>query len=411
MNPVFNGFVYVVWFLSTYFVVLLLLILFSCKEELYTTPPKLKGKPRVSVIVPAYNEEEKIAHTIRSLKKVLYKKIEFIIVNDGSKDNTASVVQKEIKGDKRFSFINRTQNKGKAASLNEGIEGAKGTYVACMDADSVVEPRMFEKTLPYFVNPKVGAVTVSVAITKPKRWLHRIIDIEYIIGLSLFLKVFSTFNCVFVTPGPFSMYRKSLVKKIGGFDVTNITEDLEIAYRIHKAGYIIANCLDAKVKTICPTTFKEIYIQRRRWYSGALQTLVQHADVMFNRKIGTFGYFVPANYILIGTGMLVFYLSTYLGISRLVKHLWYFNYTDISIWQRLMQFEFDILAYGKISMIGMSAILLTITLMCIGLYFTKTKYKDKKWGMLGFPFMFFLYQIWWTGAIIAFLRRKSVSWR
>ena len=108
-----------------------------------------------------------------------------------------------------------------------------------MDADTIVEPDAIKKSLPYFNEGDVGAVTVSVEVNRPKSFLHKIIDLEFILGLSLFLKVFSFFNCIFVTPGPFSIYRKDVLDKIGGFDVNNIVEDFEIVFRIRKAGYKI----------------------------------------------------------------------------------------------------------------------------------------------------------------------------
>lgn len=411
MNPIYTFGVYVVWFLSTYFVVLLLLLIAVNKHRLYEKRKPLPNTPSVSIIVPAYNEEVKIADTIASLKKINYPAIEFIIVNDGSKDATSKVVKAAIAGDSRFTFIDRISNKGKAASLNEGISHAKGVFVACMDADSVVEPDIFQKALPYFDDLKTGAVTVTVELRNPNTFLQKIIDIEYIIGLSLFLKIFSLLDCVFVTPGPFSIYRRSLLTEIGGFDPTNITEDHEIAYRIHKHGYLIANCLEAKVYTLTPDTFKGIYVQRRRWYSGALHTVFQHRDVLFNKKLGLFGYFTPFNYLLISSGMIIFYTSTYLGLSHLLENLWYYHYTNFNFFEHILDFQFDILRFGRISMIGLSALLCTVILMFIGLWFSKKPFSTKKIGMLGFPLMFFLYQVFWTGAVLAVLRRKRITWR
>ena len=97
MNPIYLGGVYIVWFLSTYFVVLTLIILFTRKEELYETNEfDMETAPYVSVIVPAYNEEGKIEDTIRSLKQIDYKKVEFIIINDGSTDNTIGEIKREV---------------------------------------------------------------------------------------------------------------------------------------------------------------------------------------------------------------------------------------------------------------------------------------------------------------------------
>lgn len=411
MAPLYNFIVYLVWFLSTYFVVTIILAMFIFKEKLFEKRKRMNSFPLVSVLVPAFNEATKIADTIASLKKITYPAIEYIIINDGSTDKTSSVAAAAIGKDPRFIFIDRKDNRGKASSLNEGIARAKGECIACMDADSIVQPTIFQKTIPLFKEPLVGAVTVTVQLRKPKTFLHKIIDIEYTIGLSLFLKLFSFFNCIFVTPGPFSVYRKKMLDQIGGFDVTNITEDHEIAYRIHKAGYRIENCFEAKVYTISPATFKGVYVQRRRWYSGAIHTFFQHTDTIRNKKLGLFRYATPFNFLLISSGMMLFYASTYMGISKFLNKLWQYQYTGFNFFKDFFDFNIDLFATSQISLVGFCAFFFTLFIMFSGLWLTRKKVGAKKIGMLGFPFMFFLYQIFWTGAILAALRKKRVKWR
>ena len=325
MNPLYNAVVYVMWFLSTYFVVLLSLMLITHRNELQKGRPSLGRTPQVSVIVPAYNEGEVIAHTIRSLKDLTYPAAEFIIVNDGSTDSTSVAVRAAIAGDRRFTFIDRKENWGKARSLNQGIAIAKGEFVATMDSDSVVEPVVFEKALPFFAEEKVASVTISVEVSEPRTLLQKIVEIEYVIGLSLFLKILSFFDSVNVTPGPFSLYRKSVLDELGGFDPENITEDLEIAYRMQKAGYRIENCYQAKVSTLTPATFNDLYIQRKRWYTGAVQTLIKHRDVMLHPERGVFGIFVPFTFLLTAGGLMEFAFSLYLLVKRFVEGMWHLH--------------------------------------------------------------------------------------
>lgn len=412
MNVAYNLFLYTLWFLSTYYVVMLVLIMFIGRKNLYENKKfDFKQEPRVSVIVPAYNEEGKIKYTIKSLKKVNYNNIEFIIVNDGSKDKTSLEVREHIKGDSRFIFIDRKENKGKAASLNEGIRKASGEFVATMDADSVVEPRIFYKTIPYFSDEKIAAVTVSVLVKNPKSFLHRIFEMEYIIGLSLYLKVFSFFNGIFVTPGPFSIYRKSVLQKIGGFDENNITEDLEIAYRLHKHHYKIVNCLEAKVYTILPPTFKKITVQRRRWYSGAMQTLAKHKDILLNKRYGAFGFVVFLNYALIFLGLLLFLSTLYLLFSNIADQVLFLRYSNLDLWLRLKSMEFDILTTSRAAILGFFSLSFTLFCLIIGLIMTKTNIKKKKLGILGYPFLFFLYQYFWLVSIAKIIGGKSIKWR
>lgn len=412
MNVLYNVLLYSVWFISTYYVVLLLLIMFSDKDKLHEKKAwNYSSQPRVSVLVPALNEEAKIKYTINSLKKIKYDNIEFIIINDGSKDNTSKIVKESIRNDKRFKFIDRKINKGKAASLNEGIAACTGEFVATMDADSVLEPRMFMKVLPYFEEKKVGAVTVSVLVKNPKSLLHKIFELEYIIGLSLFLKVFSFFDAVYVTPGPFSVYRKSVLQEIKGFDEGNITEDLEIAYRIQKKRYRIENCLEARVYTILPPTFAKICVQRKRWYSGALFTVSKHRKMLLNSKYGMFGYVVFINYLLIFLGLFLFGASLYLGISSIVTNVGYYSYTGLDLVSMIRHMRWDVLNYSRTTILAIVSLLFTISVLVIGLIFTNTDFKKKKIGVIGYTLMFFLYQLFWTIAIYAVITRRKIKWR
>ena len=163
MNLAYSVIVSLVWFLSIYFNVVFLLALLSQKEELFKSP-KLKNNqefPKVSVIVPAYNEEDNIEQNIISLNRIDYPKnrLEIIIVNDGSGDNTSKIVNR-LKG-RNILFIDNKHIKGKAACLNQGIEESTGELIACMDADSEVQSDILKKTTPYFRNKKIGAVTVT----------------------------------------------------------------------------------------------------------------------------------------------------------------------------------------------------------------------------------------------------------
>ncbi|MFW5879638.1 MAG: glycosyltransferase [bacterium] len=411
MHPIYNGMVYFVWFLATYYTVFFLLYLISHKNNIFENRTcNRKTNPKISIIVPAFNEEDSIAETIQSLKEITYKNLEVLIISDGSTDNTSRIVSKEILDDSRFKFIDNQKNQGKATVLNQGIKLVKGKFVACMDADSVVENDIIEKILPYFSDQDVGAVTISVDVNKPKTFLHRIVALEFALGLSLFLKIFSFLDCIFVTPGPFSMYRKTALREIGGFNPENITEDHEIAFRLHKYGYKIRNCIEAKVHTTLPETFKGIYVQRRRWYSGAIQTFFQHRNMLGKKKYGFFAYFIPYNFFLIGMGLFLFTFSTILFLNKNIKELLLYRYTGFNFFENL-SLNIDILGYGRVNILGVSLLMATILLMLIGIIFTKRKFSEHKLGMLGYPFLFFLYQIYWGGALLAIVKGRRIKWR
>ena len=411
MNIYYGILVHVVWFLSTYFVIVFLLALLDNRKRLYQSPATESGwiKDKISIIVPAYNEEETIKDCIESLKKIDYPKelYEVMIVNDGSKDGTAEIAKEYAKGN--IILIDNEKNKGKAACLNQGIKNAKGKFIACMDADTIVPEDILKKTIPYFNDEKVGSVTVSVEVRYAKNFLQKIIQLEYVLGLSLFLKVLSFFNCVHVTPGPFSVYRKDLIERIGYFDVASITEDLEIAYRIHKSGYKIANCMTASVKTITPDNLNGLYIQRKRWYSGALITFWKHKDIVIKNKTGLFGYFIPYNFALIISGLGLFFFSLYLTFSNMAKNLSYYSLTNYNFFSNLT-FDVDILNISIFMFFGISGVVGMILLLTYGLKFSKTAKKGLT-SYFGYFMLFFLYQAFWMASLITVLFRRKLKWQ
>ena len=101
----------------------------------------------VSIITPSYNSAKFIAETIQSVQNQTYKNWEMIIVDDGSSDETESVVLSIIQNDNRIQFYKLTQNSGPAVARNTGIEKAKGNYIAFLDSDDLWKPQKLEKQL------------------------------------------------------------------------------------------------------------------------------------------------------------------------------------------------------------------------------------------------------------------------
>jgi glycosyltransferase involved in cell wall biosynthesis len=102
----------------------------------------------ISVLMSAYNSELYIKQAIESILSQTYQDFEFIIINDGSSDETDSIITSY--SDPRIIYINNHQNLGLIASLNKGLKIAKGNYIARMDADDIALPNRFEMQLEVF---------------------------------------------------------------------------------------------------------------------------------------------------------------------------------------------------------------------------------------------------------------------
>jgi cellulose synthase/poly-beta-1,6-N-acetylglucosamine synthase-like glycosyltransferase len=409
---------YAVWFILTYFFMLNIITLIKNRNDFNKPPNKrFKELPRVSIVVPAYNEGHCIADTIESCLTINYPadKLDVIVVNDGSKDNTGEISKRYAEQGKIL-YLENNPNQGKSIALNRGFEEASTDYVATIDADTVVEKDIIHKVLPYFNSDDIAAVTVAIKVKDAKNILQKVVAIEYELGNGFYNKLLSYLNCLFVTPGQFSIYRRDMVLELGGFDPNNIVEDTEIAYRMHKKGLKIACCPQAKVYTIVPSTPRDLYYQRKRWYTGTIQTILQHKDVIFNRRLGAFGmYFVPFNY-----GGTV--LATMLSISLVVLML---QNASIAV-SNMNLIKFDLLPMLDLTVtddtadpllismyifLGLTPLTLHMTASYLGLKKMGNRVRDNITGYIGFMFFFIPYQIMWLLCMYFTAFKREVKWR
>jgi cellulose synthase/poly-beta-1,6-N-acetylglucosamine synthase-like glycosyltransferase len=282
---------------------------------------KIGKLPKVSLIVPAYNEEKTIVRTIKNLLRLNYPKnrLEIIVVDDGSKDKTYEKAKKFEKfGVKVFT----KPNGGKANALNFGLKHAKNELVGVVDCDTILEKDALIKCVNYFNNPKVACVTSRILQRRKKRILERWQDIELKI-IAYTRKLAQFLNLITATPGPLSLYRKNVLIKLKGFDEKCVLEDNEIAWRLIFNGYEIKMAYDAKAYTNMPSKLKEFWRQRVRWGIGGLQIIKKYFSTFLrNHPIGT--YILPSSiigYIFSTIGIGLFF---YLLLSSLIEKILYF---------------------------------------------------------------------------------------
>jgi len=167
---------------------------------------------------------------------------------------------------------------------------------------------------------KVGAVTCSVLSKSPRVLIQKLQDIEY--GVIAFTrKLLDCVDSVYVTPGPFALYRKKDLIKVGLFDTKNMTQDIEIVWRLLSYGYTARMCLATEVYSATPNKFSAWWKQRIRWNIGGLQTLARYKGLIFRK--GMLGAFIiPLFSVSLFLGLFGFGLFLYL-ISRriLVSYL------------------------------------------------------------------------------------------
>lgn len=384
---------YICSYFSLFTAILFFLTFFEQKGQLKNPVPK--RYPSISVIVPAYNEERHITATIRSLLNLEYPKgkVEIIVIDDGSKDNTYAIACTFRKqGVKVFT----KSNSGKGDTLNFGLKHAHGELIACLDADSIVHSSCLKKMVGYFNDPRVMAVTPSMKIHQPKGILLRIQQIEYLLGVYL-RKVFAYLGSIHVTPGPFSIFRKEFFDTYGGYDTDNLTEDIEIAMRIQSKQYIIENSIDANVWTIGPKTFKGLLRQRLRWYVGFLDNALKYKHMFANRNYGNLGmFFLPGVFVSTALVIALFFYMIYKAVTTSYKQVLDLIAIRFDVWP-LLKFRFDIfyLHLSGLAILSIIGLVTGITMLVLARRHSKDKDPVKVSFLLYLYVYLMLYAFWW----------------
>ena len=275
-------------FIALYFVFLFMLTFFQNRKDLFYNP-KSRISPSISVAIPAFNEEASLESTVKSVLSSDYGNIlEVIVINDGSSDRTKEIAVELEKKYSKVVFLDKS-NSGKADSLNQAMKIAKGELFVVVDADSYPSKNAISKMVSFFEDSLVSAVTTRVLVRDSDKFIRRLQAIEYKV-IAFTRSLLSFLDAIYVTPGPLAMYRKSALKDIGGFDTENMTEDIEITWRLVFNRYKVRMAFEPYVTTVAPDTFRGWVRQRIRWNIGGLQTMMKYKQYFFRR--GMLGFFI-----------------------------------------------------------------------------------------------------------------------
>src|SRR3989344_9002219 len=274
MPDVTNIITYIFLFASLNFEVFLLITYFENRLDMKGEDAMIalgvKKYPSVTIIVPCWNEETTVSKTIHSLLSLDYpkNKLKIMIVDDGSTDKTWQNVQK-FRNNPQIEMYSK-ENGGKYTALNFGLDKLSTDLVGCLDADSYVDKDALKHIVTYFEDKETMAVAPSVKLWQPKGPLQLMQKVEY--GFGIFTrKMFHYLQAVYITPGPFSIFRKEVFERLGGYKHAHNTEDIEIALRMQKNGYKIAHAHNAFVYTVAPNRIKPLLKQRVRWSHGFIK--------------------------------------------------------------------------------------------------------------------------------------------
>tara|TARA_Y100000034_G_scaffold111629_1_gene144874 strand:- start:3681 stop:4910 length:1230 start_codon:yes stop_codon:yes gene_type:complete len=397
-------------FISLYMLSFFLLIYIQNRKNLFIYP-KSKKKYPISFIVPAYNEEKTISDTIKHIFDINYKNIlEVIIVNDKSSDNTLKIAKQLAKKYSKIKILNNLKNLGKAGSLNRALNISKGELIAVVDADSYPGKESINKMIGFFNDLNVGAVTCPIVARNRSRFFEKLQAIEYKV-IALSRKLLDYVDAIYVTPGPLALYRRKALIEINGFDIKNLTEDIEATWHLTHDGWDRRMCLSTNVTTTVPTKFKAWFVQRRRWNIGGLQCISKYRHSL--GKKGMLGWFIMPFFILnTFLGLLGLSIFFYLSMSRIISNFLLTKYS-ILVGTPILSLDDLYITPSILNYFGVILFILGLifTLLILSILSEKIL---KKENILNIPFYMTIYLISYPfimiNAIWYFINGKMV-WR
>ena len=243
------------------------------------------GSKYLSVLIPAYNEEKTIGKTLESLQVSSHRRMEILVIDDGSTDATSKVVERYALRDKRIRLL-RKPNGGKSTALNLGMREAKYELVVTIDADTILMPNTINELIKPFGDPEVDAVCGNIEVGNVHNLLTGFQALEYITAQNFDRRAFEELNSISVVPGATGAWRRNKVMAIGGYESDTLTEDADLTIKMLISGGKIVYAPAAKSLTEAPDNMRDLAKQRFRWSFGTFQCLGKHSDNFFKRSVG-----------------------------------------------------------------------------------------------------------------------------
>ena len=273
---------------------LLFLAAFSIAHAVRTgrrKPPELDLEHRhlVSVLIPCFNEAAVIESSVNRILASEWTDIEVLVLDDGSTDGTADIVEKAFAGEKRVKLM-RFENGGKATALNRGLKKCRGEIVVALDADTQFPPETIGRLARWFADPQIGAVAGNALVGNRMNLITRWQALEYVTAQNLERRALALLGAVTVVPGAVGAWRRTALDQLGGYPVDTLAEDQDLTIAIQQAGWKVTFDSEARAFTESPDSVKGLLKQRFRWSYGTLQCLWKHRSGLFNRKTWALGF-------------------------------------------------------------------------------------------------------------------------
>lgn len=276
--------------------------------------PEPKVYPKMSIIIPAYNEEKVIRTTIESLLYTDYPDKEIILVDDGSTDKTLEIA---LQYKDKIKVVHK-ENGGKASALNLGLLYATSQIITVIDADTIIGPSSLKSIAKSIMQQNVAAVAGNIKIRNKVNWLTWCQALEYLSGIQIMRRGLDYFGAITIVPGALGAFKKEKLLEAGTYHKETLVEDFDATIKVLRSGMVVSASNSATAYTQAPQTIRDFYKQRKRWYRGNLQVLRRHSDILVNPR---FGYLQRLAYPLMAIHMLVIPAASVLLVGFVIYQL------------------------------------------------------------------------------------------
>jgi cellulose synthase/poly-beta-1,6-N-acetylglucosamine synthase-like glycosyltransferase len=250
-------------------------------------------QPKVSILVPARNEERVIGRILQRMTELTYPKdkLQVIVIDDASTDKTGTIAEQYSRLYPYMLVVKRDKKeggRGKASALNAGMKWANGEIILCFDADYYPQKDIVEKLVKEFKDPKIGAVQGRVVVlNEPQNVVTRLVALERIGGYRVDQEARDILGLITQFGGTVGGFRRTLLESLGGWDENILAEDTDLTFRVYLAGYKVKYVGDAECYEEAVESWRAYWKQRYRWAKGHMQCAFKHwLGVLKSKNLG-----------------------------------------------------------------------------------------------------------------------------
>jgi cellulose synthase/poly-beta-1,6-N-acetylglucosamine synthase-like glycosyltransferase len=349
--------------------------------------------PFYSILVAAKNEAKTIGRLLESLTHMCYPadKMEIIIVEDGSTDATLEICQQYAQKYSNIQVLQKTESNGKPSALNFALKQSQGELIAVFDADNVPAKDALTNAIKYFQNPTVAAVQGRTqSINSKENMLTQFISYEEAVWCEAYLRGKDALGLFVHLKGSCQFIRGKILRKLGGFQETILSEDMELSARLAEKNYKIKYAGDVCTWQESPSNLQGLFKQRTRWFRGTMSVAVKYGKLL-----------TKLNKVNLDAEMTLF--GPFILIASLISYLMAFG-------SFLTEYPYNVIwtAFTYFSLFAMTA---TVLLCGFALIFVSKPHKAS--NLLWLPFVF---GYWFIQGFIALyagilnLLRRPTNW-